>query len=280
MTVASSSYGVPRNVLLATDLSARCDRALDRAITIAADANAQLTILHVYEELEGSRRTYGRYPAPSWRAPSDAVETAKRRIRQGLRADVGDAVERATVLIEDGEPAEVIERVAATVGADLIVTGVASERPFASQAVILGRTVENLLRRVHIPTLIVRNRPRASYGHVLVATDLSEPSARALQVALRFFPNQTLHLLYVFEPPYAGLIDDRHRQAAPPLGEHLGELAPGGERGGEDALGDVSVDQRHCFARLPATSIRRPAATKSSAPESVSAAWSAARPPG
>ena len=224
MTAASSNNAAPRNVLLATDLSARCDRALDRAVAIAADANAQLTILHVYEEL-GSRRTYGRHPAPSWQAPPDAVAIAKRRIRQGLRADVGDAVERATVLIEDGEPSEVIERVAASERADLIVTGVASERPFASQPVILGRTVEKLLRRVQIPTLIVRNRPRASYEHILVATDLSEPSARALQVALRFFPNQALHLLHAFEIPYAGLIDDPHRQAPTFQVVHAEELA-------------------------------------------------------
>ena len=213
MTAASSSHGAPRNVLLATDLSARGDRALDRAVAIAADANARLTILHVYEEFEESRLAYGRHPEPSWRAPPDAMAIAKRRIRQGLRADVGDAVEKATILIESGEPVEVIERVAAAECVDLIVTGVASERPFASRPVVLGRTVEQLLRRVHIPTLIVRNRPRAPYEHILVATDLSEPSARALQVALRFFPDQALHLLHAFETPYAGLIDDPHRQA-------------------------------------------------------------------
>jgi nucleotide-binding universal stress UspA family protein len=225
MTAASSSYGALRNVLLATDLSARCDRALDRAVAIAADAGAQLTILHVYEEFEESRLAYGRYPAPSWRAPPDAAAIAKRRIRQGLRADIGDAVEKATVLIEDGEPAEVIERVATSEHADLIVTGVASERMFASRPVVLGKTVEKLLRRLHISTLIVRNRPRAAYEHIVVATDFSEPSARALQVALQFFPNQTLHLLHAFEPPYAGVIDDPHRQAESFRVVHAGELA-------------------------------------------------------
>ena len=224
MTASSSSYDALRKVLLATDLSARCDRALDRAVAIAADAGAQLTILHVYEEFEESRLTYGRYPAPSWRAPPDAVAIAKRRIRQGLRADVGDAVERATVLIEDGEPAEVIERVAESERADLIVTGVASERLFASRPVILGRTVEKLLRRLPVPTLIVRNRARASYGHILVATDFSEPSARALQVALRFFPHQALHLLHAFEP-YAGAIGDSHHQAESFRVAHAAELA-------------------------------------------------------
>jgi len=225
MTAASSSDGAPRNVLLATDLSARCDRALDRAVAIAADASAQLTILHVYEEFEESRLAYGRYTAPSWRAPPDAVAIAKRRIREGLRADVGNAVEKATVLIEDGEPAEVIERVATSERADLIVTGVASERMFASRPVILGKTVEKLLRRVSIPTLIVRNRPRASYEHIVIATDFSEPSSQALHVALQFFPDQTLHLLHAFEPPYAGVIADPHRQAENFRVVHAGDLA-------------------------------------------------------
>jgi nucleotide-binding universal stress UspA family protein len=216
---------VPRNVLLATDLSARCDRALDRAVAVAAESGAQLTILHVFEEFEESRLAYGRHPAPSWRAPPDAAAIARRRILQGLRADVGDAVAKATVLIEDGEPAEVIERVADSQRADLIVTGIASERPFASRPVVLGKTVERLLRRVSIPMLIVRNRVRAAYEHILVATDLSEPSARALQAALRFFPTQPLHLLHAFEPAYSGLIGDSQRHVESFREAHAAELA-------------------------------------------------------
>ena len=50
---------------------------------------------------------------------------------------------------------------------------------------------------------------------------------------------------------------------------------------GEDALGDLGLDQlAHGFGRFPATSIKRPAATKSSAPASESPAWSLARPSG
>src|SRR5687768_4607223 len=108
MTTSSSTQGAPRRVLLATDLSARGDRALERAVAIAAGQQVHLIIVHVFEELEESTLTYGRRPAPSWRRPPDAVAMAKLRIRQGLRADLGDAVEKATVLIEEGgEPAEV-----------------------------------------------------------------------------------------------------------------------------------------------------------------------------
>ncbi len=210
---SAPQQGAPRSVLLATDLSARGDRALERAVEIAAGRGAHLVIVHVFEELEESTLTYGRRPAPSWRRPPDTVAMAKLRIRQGLRADLGDAVEKAAVLIEEGEPAEVIERIAASEGADLVITGIAREGFFASRPVVLGRTVEQLLRRLPMPILIVRNRARSAYQHIVVTTDFSEPSAYALQVALRYFPFQTLHLLHAFEAPYSGLVSDPHRHA-------------------------------------------------------------------
>jgi nucleotide-binding universal stress UspA family protein len=150
---------------------------------------------------------------------------AKRRIREGLRAELGEVVEQATILIEEGEPADVIERAVASLGIDLIVTGIAREGPFASRPVILGKTVERLLRRMAVPILIVRNRPRAPYGGVLVTTDFSEPSANALQVAMSFFPDQTLHVLHAFQLPGPGVLTDRPRQVESFRQTHAMELA-------------------------------------------------------
>jgi len=212
-------------VLLATDLSARGDRALDRAIAIAADSGAHLTIVHAFEEFAETTWSYGRHSAPSWRAPPDAIAVAKLRIRQGLRADLGDTIEKATIRIEEREPAELIEQVALSEHVDLIVTGIAREGLFDSRPVILGRTVEKLLRRVAYPILIVRNRARAPYGHILVTTDFSEASGRALQVALRFFPRQTLFLLHAFEVPYSGVISDPQRHLESFKETHAMQLA-------------------------------------------------------
>jgi nucleotide-binding universal stress UspA family protein len=202
----------PCRILLATDLSARGDRALERAVTIAAGTQAHLTILHVFEEIRDDMPMY-KYRVSSWRRPDDAVETAKRRIRHGLRLDLGDAVENATVLLEEGEPADVIERIAITDDIDLIVTGVAREGLFARRPVILGETVDRLLRRSPVPLLVVRNRARAPYERILVAVDFSDVSALAIEAALRFFPSHTLYLLHAFEVPYASLMDDGERFA-------------------------------------------------------------------
>ncbi len=208
MTASSAHHTGPRTVLLATDLSARGDRALERAITIAAACQANLTILHVFEEFEEATLSYDQHLLPSWKAAPDAVAIAKLRIGQGLRADLGDMVAKAAIRIEQGDPAEVIERVAESEGAELIVTGIAREGLFAARPVILGKTVEQLLRRMSQPVLIVRNRARSAYAHVLVTTDFSPVSAHALQVALRFFPLQSLHLLHAFQPPYSNHVSD------------------------------------------------------------------------
>ena len=200
--------GAPRKILLATDLSARGDRALERAISIAQRCDAALIILHVFEELDSSTLTYGTRSLPSWHRPPDAATLMKQRIRQGLRSDLGDAVEKAVILVEAGNPAEVIERVASSEQVDLVVTGIAREGMFASRPVVLGKTVEQLLRRLPLPILIVRNRARDAYQHIVVTTDFSEPSAHALQMAVRFFPAQTLYLLHASEVPYSTLADD------------------------------------------------------------------------
>ena len=208
MTDQALNPGAPRKVLLATDLSARGDRALERAVAIAQRHDAHLIIVHAFEELDESTLTYARHATPSWRRPPDAVAMSRQRIRRGLQTDLGDAVEKATVLIEEGDPAEVVERVAVSEHVDLIITGIAREGMFASRPVILGKTVEKLLRRLPVPILIVRNRARSAYQHIVVTTDFSEASAHALQTALRFFPSHSLHLLHASEAPYSTLAPD------------------------------------------------------------------------
>ncbi len=208
MANPASTTGVPRKILLATDLSARCDRALERAVSLATGWQAALTILHVFEETADPTLAHPGHVLPSWRRPPDTVSVARQRVRQGLRADIGDAVDKASVLVEEGEPARVIERIATSEGSELIVSGIAREEPFARRTVIVGKTVERLLRHSPAPVLIVKNRVRAAYEHILVATDFSDVSGNAMQAALRFFPCQTLHLLHAFEAPYAGPMSD------------------------------------------------------------------------
>lgn len=199
MSEASWMKGPPRSILLASDLSSRCDRALDRAVSLSQQWQAKLAILHVLEDL---RSADSDQVVPSWRRPPDPASVA----RAQLLADIGPIATTADVLIEEGDPAETIVRVAERRGCDLIISGIARDELFGR--FFLGATVDRLLHRSRIPILVVRNRARQPYHHVAVATDFSESSRHALEAAIRFFPEEELTIFHAYDPPMSGLTND------------------------------------------------------------------------
>jgi nucleotide-binding universal stress UspA family protein len=56
--------------------------------------------------------------------------------------------------------------------------------------------------------LVVKTRPRGSYSHVLVGTDLTEESRDALTASLAYFPQSSVMLMRAFEGPYRFLLSD------------------------------------------------------------------------
>ena len=190
----------PRAILLATDLSCRCDRAFDRALALSRAWNARLVVLHVIEPqgFVADDRT-----APSWRRPSDPVGHARRQ----LLADIGPAIDRVEIMIAEGEPGDEILAAIATRGIDLVVTGVARDEPFGR--FLLGTTVDRLVRRSPVPVLVVRNRARKPYARIGVATDFSDASLRTLETVASWLPDAPLTILHASDPPLGGLSGDR-----------------------------------------------------------------------
>lgn len=200
MNETSAMKEIPRSILLATDLSARSDRAFDRAVQLARQWRSRLTVLHVLENGRSSLDLAD--PLPSWRRPPDPLKT----IRTEIAADLGGIADTTTILVEEGDAVETVARVAGTVGSELIVIGVA--RSSLLGELMLGRTVDGLLRRCPEPLLVVKARPRRPYRHIVVATDFSESSRHALDTAARFFPEEPLTLFHAYDPPMSGLADD------------------------------------------------------------------------
>lgn len=192
--------GPPKTILLATDLSSRCDRALDRAAWLAKLWSARLVVLNVLEpetEWTGGGRNLD---LPSWRRPPDRETVAAAQVRR----DLGEDFRSAETRVVEGSPAVAIDAVAREVEADLIVTGVARDETLGRY--FLGSTVERLARQTPLPLLIVKSRFRP-YGEVLVATDFSASSQHALTAAARFFPRTPLTLLHAWEIPFPGFLD-------------------------------------------------------------------------
>jgi nucleotide-binding universal stress UspA family protein len=201
-TMATPSWmqGPPKAILLATDLSARCDRAFDRALSLAGEWHAKLVAVHVMEDAtEGIGEAN---LVPSWRRTEDPQRLAEARIRSEIREVAPDL----TVVIEKGDPADAIMRTAEAHDCGLIITGVARDELLGRLA--LGSTVSGLVRRSRTPVLVVRRRGRHPYGHVVVATDFSESSRHALEAAARFFPGSVFTVFNAYDAPMSGLITD------------------------------------------------------------------------
>jgi nucleotide-binding universal stress UspA family protein len=196
-------------VVLATDLSARSDRAMDRAASLMRRLDAELIALHVLELIDPIG------PPPRRRPMAELVRIARAQLCDDLR----DAGEQVTISIEErGDPADVILRVARERGCELIVTGVARNETFGRST--LGKTVDRLVRSSEIPLLIVT--VRAPYQSIVVAVDFSEPSRHALETATALFPEERLTIVHAHDAPgsYAAVDFDRHRERF----QHMAEV--------------------------------------------------------
>jgi nucleotide-binding universal stress UspA family protein len=208
--------GPPKKILLATDLSPRCDRAFDRAVALASAWNAQLVAVHAMAEAGIGADTSA---IPSWRRPPDSRKLAEARARAELRELSPDFA----IVLEPGDPADLIMRAAETHGCDLIVAGVARHEPLGR--LVLGSTVERLVRHSRVPVLVVRKRARRPYRHVVAATDFSEASRHALEAAVRFFPSAKLTVFHAYDVPMRALATDAagHAQQFRELAAQSGE---------------------------------------------------------
>jgi nucleotide-binding universal stress UspA family protein len=182
-------------ILLATDLSARGDRALDRALQLAKELNTKLIVLHVME----SHATPARLTTPVWRRLStDHKALAERELAEDLAA----ADVPTEVVVVSGDPLARIMETADSYGCSLIVTGIARDETLGR--LLLGTTVEKLARQARQPVLVVKTRPRRPYRDVLVATDFSDGSRQALRAALQLVPNANLTLFHAYDVPFQG----------------------------------------------------------------------------
>ena len=213
MTATKRTGGSQPGILLATDLSFRCDRALDRVVQLARQWRTRIVALHVLEQTAEMIEARRRWDLPSWRRPADPAFIARRQ----LRAEMRDTGVHMTVLVKEGDPAEMIAQIAAQQGCGLIVTGIARDETFGR--FVLGTTVERLVRQADTPVLVVKNRVHGGYRHVVVATDFSDAARRALETAVRLFPEASFTLFHAYDILYGGLIDverqhDSFRQSA------------------------------------------------------------------
>lgn len=200
----------PRKLLLATDLSARCDRPLERAKALAAQWHAHLTLLTVREGPQVPAEVV------QWLAGSEASTEAEFAARRDIAREFEHAGYPVSLQFADGDVADAILAAAARSDAELVIAGYARINTLGE--IFLGSTVEQLARNLAQPLLVVRQRARAPYARILVPTDFSPASRLALETAARLFPEAQLIVFHVHEAGLEGLADQPRGAAGAGIG--------------------------------------------------------------
>lgn len=195
MTKQSPPRLHPKKILLATDLSARGDRALDRSAQLARQWGAQLHIVHVMDRRSASLSQTVDF-LTTWRRPQNVALAIQNRIRRDLREEV----DHLKIHVEEGVPDEVILDLVEREGCDLIVMGEGRK--------LFGSNVERLVRKAPVSVLVVKSRLSGAYRHILVGTDFTEESRYGLEMAASSFPECRFTVMHAFEMPYRGILTD------------------------------------------------------------------------
>ncbi|MGE3149469.1 MAG: universal stress protein [Pseudorhodoplanes sp.] len=179
-----------KRIVVATDLSARSDRAVRRAGLLAGAYSAELELVHVVEDSQ----------------PEHLVSAM-----EGLaRAELERIVASTPELVGTDSQANVVrgdafDRLASLSHRkfDLLVMG--SHRKSLLKDVVIGTTLERVLRVQIAPILVVNQNPAAQYSNILIAVDFSDCSRQALETPgrLGLLNGKQTTILYVSDPSEA-----------------------------------------------------------------------------
>jgi nucleotide-binding universal stress UspA family protein len=158
-----------KRILVATDFSSRSLRGLLRAALLAKGGSGVLTIVHVVDDDQ----------------PKQIVDREVAAADEFLREQIGSLPELRGAdchpRVVTGDPFEGILGTAGAMAADLIVMG--THRKQLLRDVLVGTTIERVIRTGPCPVLMVNRQADHPYGSVLAPVDMSDASAHALKTA-------------------------------------------------------------------------------------------------
>lgn len=181
-----------KNLLLATDLSARSDRAFERAVALARQLSAKLTIVHVIDE---------ELPTSIADAQADA---ARQTIQDQLDKISGDSAPSFAVEVVFGRAYSDILEISEKLDAELIVLGI--HRDGKVKEMYRGTTAERVIRAGNCPILVVKDLMTAPYRKIMIGVDFSVYSRRAIEFAVNFVAEGEFHLVHAYDVPFRGFL--------------------------------------------------------------------------
>lgn len=188
----------PRTIMLAADLAPAGDRAFERALQLATQWDAALTVCHVVEA--SSMRPWG---------IERRIKNAETEVERLLRGSESASAIKVSRHVIFGDPAERVIEHADAIESDFLITGPAQVRVLGAR--LLGSTAARIVRHARQPVLAVRRREEGQYRKVTVSVDFSEASRHAYVYGRTLFPDAEFTLIHAYEvsPDWRGRNADR-----------------------------------------------------------------------
>lgn len=161
------------SMVIATDFSDTAIKSAKWAAEYFAP-QAATTLVHVIAPMD--QPAFAGHLMPS----SESFEAVAREYAEARMADVATSLETGAPRreIRVGKPYKEIIKLAAEIGADLVVVGPHGDRPRPRQ--FLGTTAERVVRTSTVPVLVATNPPNGRPRHILVPVDDSSSAPRLL----------------------------------------------------------------------------------------------------
>lgn len=189
------------SLLAATDLSAPSRHAAQRAAMLAREVGGKLDLVYVLGAgpLGELRQLLGDKSAEI----EGKIQLQAQQALNQLTTDISElyGVSPGGHLAEGAVLASILNQ-ANVLGVDLLVVG-ARGASFMRHW-LLGATAERLLRKTHLPILVVKQAPHEAFKSVLIAVDFSPWSVSAIKLAQKLCPQAHLILLHACEVPFEG----------------------------------------------------------------------------
>ena len=180
-----------KSIIAATDLSARSDRAMDRAEILAKQYAAKLHVVHVVDE----------------ELPKSVAEIQQQNVTALLEKYLAgrdfDKDVDALMHVVFGNSWRTILELTKKLDADLVVLGTHRSRGFLGR--FRGTTISRISAANTVPLLVVGSRVSGPYTRPIVGVDFSECARVAANMAVDLAPDQPITLVNAYHIPYRAL---------------------------------------------------------------------------
>lgn len=182
-----------KRILVTTDFSTHSLYAIQRAVQFARSVQAELHCVHVINQgwMDGSEAV-----------EQDWVHKAEEAHEQELKQLASPFPMQFTVL--DGRVPDQIMGFIQNNAIDMVFMG--AHGTYYLNDFILGTNSEAVLKQASIPVHLVRQPPGGIYTRILVCTDFSDSSKKAIEVAYKAYPQAEFLVLHVADVWYEKMV--------------------------------------------------------------------------